>query len=146
MVIWTELVYAARSLRRTGALTVTAVATLAVSLGVAIAVAGIIDQSLLRPFPAAAPGDLLSVYQHQTASGTDHTGVPPADYLDIEQAVSGTADVAFYIHRSLDDPIPLTYNGVNELVGGLRCRRTSSRCSGAGCSLARRQLPTMHRR
>ena len=68
--LWLDVRYAVRLLRRTPAFTTAAVATLALGIGVTIAVFNVIDAVLIRPAPYPDVDRLVMLWETDAASGT----------------------------------------------------------------------------
>lgn len=72
--------YAARSLLRSPAFTVVAVATLAVGIGATTAIFSLVDAVLLRPLPIPEPDRVAMIYEARDAA--DRNPGNPANFLD----------------------------------------------------------------
>jgi putative ABC transport system permease protein len=94
-----DVVYAARSLRRTPAVSLTIIATLALGLGANAAMFSLLDAIFLRP-PAvvAHPETLRRVWaERRVSSGTEFWGgFNYSAFTAISQSVDGQANVALY--------------------------------------------------
>ena len=58
--IWQDVRYALRTISRSPTLAAVAVASLALGIGVNIAVFGYLDSALFKPLPVDRPGELVS--------------------------------------------------------------------------------------
>src|SRR5207302_9078424 len=67
-----DLRHAIRSLRRSPAFTVTAVVTLVIGVGAAVAIFAVVNGVLLRPLPYRDPERLVGAWHDFTAMGLDH--------------------------------------------------------------------------
>ena len=79
-----DLRYAARTLRRSPAFTLTAVVTLAVGIGANTAIFSAVDGALLKPLPYAQPDRLVTLRQQDIKKGIDDGDVTPGNFLDWE--------------------------------------------------------------
>ena len=86
-----DLLYAARVLRRTPALTTVAVLTLALGIAATTTVFGWIDGMVLHPFRGAANDGQLAVLEAVRASGIEDPNVSYADIRDFQEmrSISG---------------------------------------------------------
>jgi len=89
--LWLDARYAVRLLRRTPAFTAAVVATLALGIGVTIAVFNVIDAVLIRPAPYPDIDQLVMLWETDAASGTSREPASFPDFLDFK-AESRTAD------------------------------------------------------
>src|SRR6476659_11195548 len=105
-----DLKYAVRTLRRTPAFTLAAVACLALGIGANTAIFSVVDGVLLRPLPFKDPGSLVMVWETSRGQGRDRNVVSPADYLDWRAQNSTFSDMGSY----LDGRANMT--GVDETV------------------------------
>src|SRR5436190_19301562 len=105
-----DLKYAVRTLRRTPAFTLAAVACLALGIGANTAIFSVIDGVLLRPLPFRDPGSLVMVWETNRGQGRDRNVVSPADYLDWRAQNSTFSDIGSYIDwrgnlTGVDEPV-----------------------------------------
>src|SRR5258707_4469763 len=78
-----DAVYALRGLRRNPGFGITAVLSLALGTGAAIAIFTVADGLLLRPLPVRDPDRMIMVWEHNTRNGdTPRNVIAPANYLD----------------------------------------------------------------
>src|SRR4029434_5241069 len=68
--MWKDVRYAARSLRRTPAFTMTALVTLALGIGANTAIFSLVNAVMLRTLPVAAPEELVFV-GHRNSTDPD---------------------------------------------------------------------------
>jgi hypothetical protein len=117
--ILSELRLAARSLRRTPAITIAALITLAIGIGANSAVFSVVDGLLLRPLPYPDPGRLGLIWIHSPGIGIFQDWPSPGHFLDIKAQ-----------NRSFED-IAIVHGGTRTMTGGeepvrLDVLRTSS--------------------
>jgi predicted permease len=89
--LWLDVRYAIRLLRRTPAFTAAAVATLALGIGVTIAIFSVIDTVLIRPAPYPDVDRLVMLWETDAASSTAREPASFPDFLDFK-ARSHTTD------------------------------------------------------
>jgi predicted permease len=90
-----ELRYALRSLSRSPAYVITAVATLAIGIGGATAIFTVINGTLLRPLPAVAePNRLIGADQILASTTLDDFGYP--DFQDLHDQTTTLSGLAAY--------------------------------------------------
>jgi putative ABC transport system permease protein len=82
--LWIDAHYAVRLLRRTPAFTTAAILTLALGIGVTIAIFNVIDAVLLRPSPHPDITRLVMLWETDRASGTLHEPASLPDWLDFK--------------------------------------------------------------
>jgi putative ABC transport system permease protein len=84
--VWQNIRYAARSLRRTPAFTVSAIVTLAIGIGASVAVFSIVDAAVLRPLPFPDADRLTAVWERPPAGAAwTRQTVPYALFADWER-------------------------------------------------------------
>jgi predicted permease len=108
--LFQDLKYAVRTLRRTPAFTVAAVACLALGIGANTAIFSVIDGVLLRPLPFRDPSSLVMVWETNRNTGKDRNVVSPADYLDWRAQNSTFSEIGSYIDwranlTGVDEPV-----------------------------------------
>ncbi|MEO8025020.1 MAG: ABC transporter permease [Bryobacteraceae bacterium] len=79
-ILWQDLRYAARVLRRTPGFTALAILILALGIGATSAIFSLVDATILRPLPFTHPADLVMLYEH--APGYAFNRVSPLNFLD----------------------------------------------------------------
>jgi putative ABC transport system permease protein len=79
-----DLRFAARTLRKSPAFTVVALATLALGIGATTSVFSVVDAVLLRPLPYGRPDRLVAVYQTLPSRGVSSNGASYPNYADWE--------------------------------------------------------------
>jgi predicted permease len=111
----TDLKYALRSLLKTPAFCLIAVATLALCIGANSAIFSVVNAILLKPYPWPDSDRLTYVYNTYPLMGLQNAGTSIPDYLDRKAGVSGIADAAIYNTRSFN----LASDGEPERIVGL---------------------------
>ena len=94
-----DLKYAVRTLSRTPAFSIVAIAVMALCIGAATSLFTIVRSVLLRPLPFRDPGRLVMVYEHNpgaaaNAAGFAYNPVAPADFYDWRSKTHGFEDMA----------------------------------------------------
>src|SRR5262245_59339553 len=112
--LWLDVRYADRLLRRTPAFTVAAVATLALGIGITVAIFNVIDTVLLRPTPYPDMARLVMLWETDRASGTAHEPGSFPDFLDFKarshsmDRIGALMPIAGYLQPSTGDPLRIT--------------------------------------
>jgi predicted permease len=88
--------YAARILRKHPAFTVTALATLAITVGANLAIFAIVDAVLLRPLPFPDPSRLVAIYNTYPRAGVPDDGATVTNYYERRHAIDGLVSVSLY--------------------------------------------------
>ena len=97
--ILSELRLAVRSLRRTPAITLAALITLAIGIGANTAVFSVVDGLLLRPLPYPDPGRLGLIWIHSPGIGIFQDWPSPGHFLDVKAQNRSFEDLAI-VHGS----------------------------------------------
>src|SRR6185503_6367582 len=92
--------YAMRSLRRSRAYTITAVSTLAIGIGAAVAIFALVNGVLLRPLPFGHPDRLVGAWHDMPAFGLSHQPQTGSTYF-LYQRLTHTID-GIGIYREAD--------------------------------------------
>ncbi len=90
-----DLTYALRTLRRQPSFAAVTIVTLALGLGVNVAVFAVLRAALLASLPVPHPEQLVSIVTW-TAAGGDHTDFSYPLYVDAREGAAPIADVAAY--------------------------------------------------
>jgi predicted permease len=94
-----DLSYAARQFRRAPGFAVTAIATLALSVGIATAVFCVIDAVVLQPLPYAQPGRIVDFETHSASGGYFQPASWPSYLDERNQATSFQALAGYFRWR-----------------------------------------------
>jgi putative ABC transport system permease protein len=117
----TDLRLAFRSLGRSWAFTLAALATFAIGIGANATVFGVVNAVLLKGYPFAEPDRLVALYERDLRGGNDRFPLSPANFRDWQggtRTFSGMAAIgnADYTLRAADagdaEPVRLTGNRV----------------------------------
>src|SRR5215471_282006 len=79
--VWTDLRYAARTLRRAPAFTAAAILTLALGIGANTAIFSVVNAVMLRPLPFGLPERLMQVGEKNDKLRLPFFGVSTLNYL-----------------------------------------------------------------
>ena len=96
---------AVRALRRSPAFALTAIATLALSVGATTTMFSAVDGILLRPLPYPEPDRLVAVYQHNRLK-QERVEASPANFLDWREQSRGFSQLASAEPFSFDIETP----------------------------------------
>jgi putative ABC transport system permease protein len=92
--LWQDVRYGLRMMRRSPGFTAVAVLTLALGIGATTAIFSVVDAVLLRPLPFRAPGQLVQLWETESAPGSyPLTG---ADYIDWRAQNQSFEDMAVF--------------------------------------------------
>ena len=91
-----ELAYAARLLRKTPGISVTALATLAICLGANLTIFAVVQSILLRPLPFPAPDRLTLVYNTYPKAGVPDDGCSITNYYERRGHIAAFASLDAY--------------------------------------------------
>ena len=99
--VWRDVKYASRTLLRSPAFTLVAVAVIALCIGAATSLFTIVRSVLLRPLPFSDPDRLIMVYEHFRSAASNsgsfnYNVVSPADFYDWRSQTHGFADMAVW--------------------------------------------------
>jgi putative ABC transport system permease protein len=97
-----DLRFAIRQLLKTPAVTVLAIATLALAIGANTAVFSLINTMLIRPLPYRAPQELVLLWQRFSAQGLDQIPVSAPEYLDYEKQTTSFEHIAAFDYTDLN--------------------------------------------
>jgi predicted permease len=106
--------YALRTLRRSPALAVAAIITLALGIGANAAIFSTVNAVLLRDLPVSRPDRLVMLWEENPERGWKRVEAAPANYLDWAEQVSVFEGVAAY--PSIPSRMTLTGRGEPRLV------------------------------
>ena len=96
-----DLVYAARTLRRTPAFTLAAIATLALGLGPTLVIANLVQRVVLQPLPFAESDRLVSVWNAQPANNRHEFPLSIPDYIDFRDGQTAFEALAAHTGTSV---------------------------------------------
>jgi predicted permease len=107
--LWQDLRYAARTLRKSPAFTAVAVLTLAVGIGANTAIFSVVNAVILRPLPYPEPDRLVGLFGNVKRAKVERRGTSFADYLDWRSQAKSFEDMALFIGSNmtltgLDEP------------------------------------------
>ena len=91
-----ELAYAARVLRKTPGITITALATLALCLGANLTIFAAVQSILLRPLPFPTPDRLMLVFNTYPKAGVPDDGCSITNYYERRRSIAAFAALGAY--------------------------------------------------
>jgi putative ABC transport system permease protein len=100
--LWQDLGWTQRSLRRSPTFTLTAIIVAAIGIGASTAAFTLLDHVLLRPLPFPNPEQLVVLYQTQLTKGNARTVTSPANYLDWQSMSKSFETVGAYTTASVN--------------------------------------------
>jgi len=83
--IWNDFRFGFRSLRKSPAFALTAVATIALGIGSSTAIFSVVNAVLLRPLPYSDQAQLVTIWGDLTARNVIDFPMPPGDLYDLRQ-------------------------------------------------------------
>lgn len=90
-----------RSLWRRPALSLVAIATLAIGIGASVSMFSIVYGVLLRPLGLEQPDRLVNIRQHAESDATDSSGLSPVVFNALRDNLSTTVDLAGWFYESV---------------------------------------------
>jgi putative ABC transport system permease protein len=94
--------YAVRSLRKSPAYSLVAVATLAIGIGAGTAVFSVVGAVLVRPLPYRTPNDLVRIFETNPLRRWTRNIAAPANYADWRNRNQSFTDIAAYEQFNLN--------------------------------------------
>jgi hypothetical protein len=118
--IWQDVRYGLRMLRRRPAFTLLATMTLALAIGALTAIFSVVYGVLLRPLPFREPDRLVQIWENNPVKGWSDNVVAPANLLDWKAQSRTFVDIAAYIgaggHDAGTDTATMTGIGEPQIV------------------------------
>jgi len=102
-----DLRIAIRGFIRTPGFTITALLTLALSLGANLAIFAVIDSVLLRPLPFPHPDRLIAAFNTYPKAGVDRDGSSVANYYERRGRIAALSSVSPRIRREMRSMRPV---------------------------------------
>jgi predicted permease len=113
-VLWQDLRFGARQLRRSPGFTFVALVSLGLGIGANAAIFSLINTFLLRPLPIAHPEQVFAIHQGKQKDPSYSQSMSYPNYRDIRDRNEVLAAMAVFRF----DPMSLSHNGNNERVWG----------------------------
>jgi macrolide transport system ATP-binding/permease protein len=113
-VLWQDLRFGARQLRRSPGFTFVALVSLGLGIGANAAIFSLISTFLLRPLPIAHPEQVFAIHQGKQKDPSYSQSMSYPNYRDIRDRNEVLAAMAVFRF----DPMSLSHNGNNERVWG----------------------------
>ena len=95
-----DLPYALRQLRKAPALTVTALATVAICLGANLAIFAVINSILLRPLPFPDADRLVTIYNTYPKAGVENDGSSVTNYFERRGNIPALSSLSIFMNRA----------------------------------------------
>jgi putative ABC transport system permease protein len=112
--VWQDLGWTVRSLRRSSAFTITAIIVAAMGIGATTAAFTLLDHVMLRPLPFNKPDQLTMVYQTEMAKGYSRIVTSPANFRDWQSMSKSFESMGGYTGISVNlsgEGVPQRLNG-----------------------------------
>lgn len=109
-----EIQYSFRTLFKTPAFAVVAIATLALAIGATSAVLSLVNALLIRPLPYRSPNQLVLLWEQFRAQGLERIPVSAPEYLEYEKQIQSFAQIAAFNYESFN----LSVGGNPERIQG----------------------------
>lgn len=97
-----DVLYVARSIRKSPAFAALAIVTLALGIGANTAIFSVLDNVLLRPLPYPESNRLVRLVQNQPGMGEGHLGTAPPEFVAYRDRTRAFSGVAGYQTDSYD--------------------------------------------
>jgi predicted permease len=101
-VLWQDLRYGLRMLRKSPAFTVIAIATLALGIGANSAIFSVVNGVLLRPLPYEKPDQLAHVFCSAPSKGLENYGASPPDFRTLRERNQTFASLSGFYARDFN--------------------------------------------
>jgi len=112
-ILWQDLRFAARMLRKNLGFTIVAVLTLALGIGANTAIFSVVNAVLLRPLPYKEPGRLVSINQYLLPNKSNVLFVSYTKYMRIREQSQSFENTAAYYALGLSLQTPREPESVN---------------------------------
>jgi putative ABC transport system permease protein len=110
--LFADFQHAARTLRRSPAFTLAALATLAIGIGATASIFSVVNGVLLRPLSIPDPDHVVSVRTNQIERGWRGAGLTGPDFAEVRTTIGSFESIAAVVRRNIDltgrgDPVEL---------------------------------------
>ncbi len=112
-----DLLFAARSLRKSPGFTLVAVLALGLGIGASTAMFSVVNSVMLRPLPYPEPRQLVRIWEDSSAWGFPENTPAPANYTDWKAQANSFSHMAAFRRW----PYTLTGNGEPVRLDGMKC-------------------------
>lgn len=122
--LWQDLRFAARQLRKSPGFAFVALLSLALGIGANAVIFSLISTILLRPLPISRPEQVFAIHQGKQNDPSYAQSMSYPNYKDVRdrnEVLSGMAVYRF-------DPMSVSHNGSNERVGATWCQGITLTC------------------
>jgi putative ABC transport system permease protein len=122
-VLWREVRFAIRALRKSPGFTAVAILTLALGIGPNTAIFSVVQGVLLRPLPFVHPENLVQIWNtYSLLPAFPQVELSPGDFVDFKKRATSFSDMAAYVN------IPQGFN----LTGQGEAERIEARYANSG--------------
>jgi hypothetical protein len=98
--LWLDIRFAIRGLWKSPAFTITALATVAICVGVNLAIFAVINSVLLRPLPFPQPDRLVTIYNTYPKAGVENDGSSITNYYERRGNIPAFESLSMYMERA----------------------------------------------